>query len=73
MGNDRRAPLIELRPCDDGVVEIWMGGELVGQIDATDRGISLQMGDADPRGGATLLWAGSPFRMSFDLLGGMGQ
>lgn len=55
---------------DGRTVEIWYAGELVGAIEPSPHGIRIQLGDADPGGGAILAWAGDPFSMRFDLRGG---
>jgi hypothetical protein len=62
-------PQIEMRPNPDGAVELWRAAEQIGVIYPTPEGIRLVLGDADPGGGAILLWTGEPFSMRFDIRG----
>ena len=67
--NHAQPNAVELRPADDGTIEIWRGADQIGIIETTPHGIRILLGDADPGGGATLLWGGEPFSMRFDLRG----
>jgi hypothetical protein len=60
-------PNFELRSGEDGVVEIWRGAELIGQIEPTPHGLRLVVGDAHAPHGPTLQWGGEPFTMQFAL------
>lgn len=58
----------QLRIGADGVVEVWRGNEMVGQIEPTVEGIAIALGDADPPPGLMLIHAGEPFRLDVDFL-----
>jgi len=60
---------LTLNACADGVIELWRGDELIGQIEATEAGLSVILGDADPGGGLTFYWTGEPFRINFAIPG----
>ena len=56
----------------DGVVEIWRGNEMLGQVDTTVEGhLRIVLGDCDPGGGIQFLWNGEPFAMVFQLPDGL--
>ena len=61
---------IELQITEAGSIAIYHAGVQIGELQPTNEGLRLILGDADPGGGVILAWTGEPFSMRFDLRGG---